>query len=293
MDRELEALTAQPNVRFVQADLANPNGFDKVGKGFDVTYHLAAVNGTRHFYEKPHTVLRTNLLSVIWALDWAVADGTRQLVWTSSCEVYAGNWDLGTLPLPTPEAVPMVISDVFNPRFSYAASKIAGELLCIHYARVYGLPVLVVRPHNVYGPRMGSDHVVPAFVQRALRRDDPFHIYGGDQTRTFCYVDDFTESLVRAAVAYRTRTELINLGSNREEILIRNLAQKICAQVGYQPRFEEHPAPEGSVPRRLPDMRKVQGDVGFEPRTSLEEGLSRTLAWYLREHEEGRLVETH
>lgn len=284
MDKELEALVSLPNVRFVRADLADPKGFEQVGTGFDIAYHLAAVNGTRHFYEKPHTVLRTNLLSVIWALDWAVAGGARQIVWTSSCEVYAGNWELGTLPLPTPEAVPLVISDVFNPRFSYAASKIAGELLCIHYARAYGLPVLVVRPHNVYGPRMGYDHVIPAFAQRAMRRDDPFLIYGGDQTRTFCYVDDFVESLVRAAAAYGTASELINLGSDREEILIRELAKKVCDQVGYQPRFEELAAPEGSVPRRLPDLTKVQGDFGFEPKVSLDEGLGKTLAWYLREH---------
>ena len=101
-------------------------------------YHLAAVNGTRYFYEMPHEVLRINLLTTINVLDWFSQGRVGKILFASSSETYSGSQRLINIPIPTPENVPLAIDDIYNPRFSYAASKIAGELLFIHYAKKYG-----------------------------------------------------------------------------------------------------------------------------------------------------------
>jgi UDP-glucose 4-epimerase/UDP-glucuronate decarboxylase len=288
MDRELKELIARPNVEFIQKDLTNPILDGELGDAYDVVYHLAALNGTRHFYERPLDVLRINILSVMSVMDWAVAGGSRKVVWASSAETYAGNVELGTLMMPTLETIPLVVSDVFNARWSYAASKIAGELFCVNYARTYGLPTVVIRPHNVYGPRMGHDHVVPAFIGRALKKEDPFPIFGSDQTRTFCYVEDFADGLIRAGRTQLSECEVINLGGDCETV-IAELAEVVCRIAGYRPEFADKPAPEGSVPRRCPDISVARERLGFAPRVSLDDGLALTFAWYKAEAERSGL----
>ena len=97
--------------------------------------------------------------------------------------------------IPTPENVPLVISDTYNPRWSYAGTKLIGEQFVIHYAAKYGLRALIIRPHNFYGPRSGSEHVIPEFCARIEKRVDPFPIYGADNMRTFCFIDDAVRAM--------------------------------------------------------------------------------------------------
>lgn len=286
MDDDLKSLLAtRPNVSFIQADLTERLAFETLGTDFDQVYHLAAVNGTKHFYDAPHAVLRTNTLTLVHILDWVVSLPKKpKLMFTSSNEAYAGGLNaFGTLPIPTPEAVPLVIDDPYNPRWSYAATKLIGELFVIHYAAKHGFPAVIVRPHNFYGPRAGYDHVIPEFITRIAARTEPFQIFGVDETRSFCYIDDAVlamRMLMDAANVGSERPETVHIGST-EETSIRALAETLFDVAGWRPsRIESKPSPAGSVKRRLADVSKIESLVGWSSKITLREGLARTNAWY-------------
>jgi len=248
---------------------------------FDIVFHLAAINGTRFFYEIPYEVIRVNLISLFNILELLPEFDDPKLVWTSSSEVYAGSFEVAELPIPTPEDVPLSISDVFNPRFSYAGSKIAGELICLNYARAHDLDISIVRPHNIYGPKMGREHVIPEFLLRIFKEENPFPIYGAENSRAFCYVADFIKGLEKVASSRNTNGEILNLG-NDEEVKIIELAELMFDILNFHPKVEVFPAPLGSVLRRCPDIDKVRKLVGYEPEISLQEGIKRTCEWQRR-----------
>ena len=136
MDADFKALLEEPNVEFLNLDLTDPSAYEQLPSGFEQVYHLAAVNGTDLFYKIPDQVLRTNLLSLIYMLDWfKEKNKDGKFCFTSSNEAYAGGLiAFNALPIPTPENVPLVIADTYNPRWSYAASKLAGGPFVINIA---------------------------------------------------------------------------------------------------------------------------------------------------------------
>jgi len=285
-DRDLQEVIKRDNVQLLETDLTDRESLHKLDKDYDYAYHLAAINGTRYFYEIPHTVLRVNLLTLINILDWAINIDLRKFVFTSSPEAYAAAKDVFALPLPTPEEVPLVISDVYNPRYSYAGSKIVGELLCLNYARQHDMNLSIVRPSNVYGPREGYEHVIPEFIMRIIKKEDPFKIYGGNQTRAFCYIDDFVRGIKLAAESERTNGEVINIGNDKQEMRITDLAQRMFELFDYNPRkIDMLSAPKGSPDRRCPDISKARNLLGYEPQVDLDEGLKEIHNWYLKEHQ--------
>lgn len=277
LDDEVDSLIKQPNVRLVKCDLRDSEALDSLGR-FDQVYHLAAVQGTERFYDDPKTVIRTNLLTTINVLDWFVESGSGKLLFSSSSETYAGTINRYGEPIPTPENVLLSIEDVHNPRWSYGGSKIAGELLLAAYGRTHDLDYRIVRYHNIYGPRMGTDHVIPEFILRALDRTDPFPVYGSTPTRAFCYVDDAVRAS-RSLMESDTEGNIYHVGNDEEEIEIGELVEKVLAIVGHDAELDVLPAPKGSVMRRCPDITKLRSH-GYVPEVPLEEGLPRTVAWY-------------
>jgi len=279
-------LIKQNNVSFFNIDLTEKKELDKLDQGFDVIYHLAAINGTKYFYEIPEKVLRVNILSLVNILDWLVGTSCKKMIYMSSSEAYAGTMSVTDLPVPTPETVPLTIADVFNPRYSYAGSKIAGELLAINYSRVYGLDVTIVRPHNIYGPRMGYEHVIPQFIRRIISRENPFKVYGETQSRAFCYVDDFIHGIrLLGELPQAAGQKVMNIGDDREEITVLDLAKRMFRLFDFNPALDILNAPEGSVSRRCPDITQARKVLDYEPRTDLDTGLQKTYDWYQRQSE--------
>ncbi|WP_037731995.1 NAD-dependent epimerase/dehydratase family protein [Streptomyces megasporus] len=278
-DAELDELRRRVSV--ITHDLTLPLPED-VPRDFDEVYHLAAVVGVVYSNEEPQRVLRTNLLSTIHLLDWFRELDGATLCFASSSEAYAGSVAAGVAPVPTPEDVRLVVSDPTVARSSYGFSKIAGELLCRNYARAYGFPVRMVRFHNVYGPRMGYEHVIPQFIERLLSGNDPFEIHGADQYRAFCYVSDAVEAIIRLTELPTKETLLVNVGNDREETLIEDLARVVFDTVGRHPGLDIRPAPPLSPERRVPDVSLLRELTGYEPRVGLREGVRRTYEWYAR-----------
>lgn len=284
-DEDLEALLKHPDVHLIEGDLSEAEAWKKIGAGYDHVYHLVGINGTKLFYEIPHEVLRIGVASTMHALDWFrnvnnVPDA--KILYTSSNEAYASALEAyGTLPLPTPENVPLVIADTYNPRWSYGGQKLIGELFFIHYAKAYNFRMVIVRPHNFYGPRSGYSHVIPGTLEKIQEKSDPFPLPGADETRSFCYISDAVEAMDLLMESRATDGGTYHIG-NADEIRMDELIEKLFTAANWRPKnIEKKDAPPGSVKRRLPDVSKIKKDIRWEAKTSLEEGLRKTVEWYL------------
>jgi len=278
-DEAIAALTARPNVRLVEADLTAVGALDALPREWEQVFMLAAVVGVRNVETDPARVIRVNTLALLHLLDWLPGRG-ETLFFASTSETYAGGVAAGHLRVPTPETVPLGVPDVTAPRFAYAASKMLGEAAVVHTARARGLRAVIGRIHNVYGPRMGADHVIPELSLRALRGEDPFRIFGADQRRAFCHVADAVEAMTRLMATEAAWGQIVNIGNDAEETPIEDLAALILRTARVRPAVERLPAPAGSVPRRCPDIGRLRALTGFVPKVSLEAGVAETFAWY-------------
>jgi nucleoside-diphosphate-sugar epimerase len=276
--RDLEALARDHPGRLaiVEGDLAHPEPLSGLDGAFDAVYHLAAIVGVAEVVERPYRTISANLRSTLNVIDHAVRSRVRLVLFASSSEAYAGAVGRGWIRLPTPEDVPLVVHDVRAPRWSYAASKIAGESALFGAAAEHGFGAIVLRFHNVYGPRMALTHVIPEMVDRCLRRVDPFPVYGPDDTRSFLYVEDAARAVrcIRDK-AGAGRGGIFNVGSS-DEIVIGDLAELIFDACGFRPAVVRKPAPPGSVARRVPDVSALSR-FGFAPRVGLADGVRRTV----------------
>ncbi|MEV4756635.1 NAD-dependent epimerase/dehydratase family protein [Micromonospora sp. NPDC049559] len=277
-DEWLAALRTHPDVEVLSADLTDAAAWSGLPRGCDQIYLLAAVVGVRNVEADPARVIRVNTLTALHLLDW-LAPGDR-VFFSSTSEVYAGGVDLRTVAVPTAEDVPVTIADVTAPRFAYAISKLLGEAAFVHTARARGCAAVVGRFHNVYGPRMGADHVIPEMTLRALRGEDPFRVWGAEQYRAFCHVDDAVEAMLRLMATPAAAGEIVHIGNDSEQTNIGDLAKLVLRLTGVSPRLRMVPAPPGSVHRRCPDLGKLRRLTGFEPAVPLEEGVRSTIDWY-------------
>ncbi len=285
MDADFKNLLKDKRVKFVNADLTKEAFFKKLPKDFDHVYHLAAVNGTKWFYKMPEEVLRINTLSLIYILEWIKGLQKKpKFCFTSSNEAYAGALSaFGKLPLPTPENVPLIVEDTYNPRWTYGATKLIGEMFAIYYAQSFKIPTVIVRPHNFYGPRAGFDHVIPEMAKRIIDKTDLFTVFGSDETRSFCYIDDAVEAMTMLMdskkVGY-TLAETVHIGDN-EEVTMLELANRFFKVAGWKPKkIIKRSGLPGSVKRRLGDVTKIKKLAGWKPKTSLDKGLKQTFEWY-------------
>lgn len=275
-DRALGRLAGRAEIR--SADLTDPASYTRLEHRWDHVYMLAAVVGVRNVESGPARVIRVNTLALLHLLDW-IAPGTR-LFSASTSEAYAGGVSAGVVPVPTPESVPLMIQDVRSPRYTYAISKLLGEAAVLHTAEARGFAAVVGRFHNVYGPRMGADHVIPELSLRAMRGEDPFDLYGAGQSRAFCYVDDAVDAMLALMDTPEAAGQIVHIGDDTEETNIGDLAKLVLRIAGRNPVVRELPAPAGSVARRCPDLTLLRALTGYEPRVPLEEGVRRTYAWY-------------
>lgn len=271
------------HVELVEHDLTTPVPDGLLADDFTEVYHLAAVVGVAESNDNPRRVLRTNLLTTVHLLDWLSGLTGATLCFASSSEAYAGSVEAGLAAVPTAEDVPLALPDPSVARSSYGFSKIAGEVLCRTYAHAHGFPLRMVRFHNVYGPRMGYDHVIPQFVERLLSGADPFGIHGADQTRAFCHVDDAVDAIIALTALPTKEPLLVNVGNDEEEIRIRDLARKVFDTLDRHPAVDVHPAPPLSPARRLPDLARLRELTGHRSKVGLDEGLRRTCAWYAQD----------
>jgi len=279
-DAALDALLARPNLRLVVGDATLPATRERLEGGYDEVFHLAAIIGVQNVLERPQEVVRVNALSTIHLLDWFVRGGGEKILFSSTSEAYAWTQKFFPLPIPTPEAVPLSLTEIGNPRSSYAGSKIFGELAVTHYGQAFKKRFSIVRYHNVYGPRMGNEHVIPQLYKRALEATGPLVVYSADHRRAFCYVSDAVDATIAAMRSPAGDGGTFNIGNETAEVEIGELARMILKRAGRPLDIVPRPAENDPIVRRCPDISAARTRLGYSPRVSLEEGLERTLAWY-------------
>ena len=277
-DPELQAVAAHPAVTVVSADLTDPRTWADLPHGWDQVYLLAAIVGVRNVERDPIRTLQVNALTALHLLGWARPE--ERVFFSSTSEVYSDGVDAGLVRIPTAEDVPVMIADVTAPRFSYAISKLVGEATFLHGTSTGRLHAVVGRFHNVYGPRMGGDHVVGEMSLRALRREDPFIVWGADQHRSFCYVDDAVEAMLRLMGTPEAAGQIVHIGDDTAETNIADLAKLVLRLSEFSPELRAAPAPAGAVARRFPDLTRLRALTGYAPAVPLEDGVRRTFEWY-------------
>lgn len=266
-------------VEYIEGDIRDAGAVDAACDGVDVVCHLAFINGTEFFYTKPDFVLDVGVKGIINVLESAIRHRVPELMVMSSSEVYQQ-----PERVPTDETVALSIPDCLNPRYSYAAGKILSEIMAINYGRQHLRRVTIVRPHNVYGPDMGDEHVIPQFVSRMkalqVHQTDPipFSIQGnGLQTRSFVFVDDFIDG-VMLVLDRGEHMGIYHIGT-QEEVSIEALAH-LVAEYYRRPIIVVPGSPaEGGTNRRCPDITKMI-KLGYRPKFTLREGLPGVVRWY-------------
>jgi len=237
-----------------------------------MVFHLACL-GLRHSLHAARANHEVNAGGTLALLEAAHAAGVERFVHVSSSEVYG-----------SARSVPMSEDHVTEPSTVYGAAKLAGEGYARAFHRTHGLPVVIVRPFNAFGPRSHHEgdcgEVIPRFLLRAMAAR-PLIVFGdGTQTRDFTFVSDTARGIRLAGGAAGVIGETLNLGSGRE-VMVNELARSVIEVVSRPESAVVHEASRpGDVQRLCADSRRAQRMLGFTPTISLTEGLSRTLEWY-------------
>ena len=280
-DKFLKELTESGKVILKEINLLKPEELDKLGDGFNQIYHLAAIIGVQNVLNKPYNVLKDNVLLLLNLIEFAKKQKSlKRFIFASTSEIYAGTLQFYGLEIPTKEETPLTITPLEHPRTSYMLSKIYGEALL----NQSGLPYTIVRPHNFYGPRMGMSHVIPELLRKAFYDEGMglLQVYSAAHKRTFCYIDDAIEIIVRLANNDGATGKAFNIGNESPEVTMEEVAETVLRVTGKNLRITPLPPSPGSPERRCPSLAKTRLFSSYEPKISLPEGIKRTYEWYLR-----------
>lgn len=254
-------------------DLKDKDLVNSLDEDFDFVYHLAAYNGTKWFYEDPINVIRDNIFPTENILK-KFSGKVKKIIFSGTCESYAGSTDYFNYQIPTDEKVPLTIVDPKNLRWSYGGSKLLNEIMIWSYSKEYNQTMTILRYHNVYGPGQ-KDHFIPDFIERAKKND--FKLFGYLNTRSFIYLDDAIDITKKIIISNASNNKTINIG-NENEVSIEIVAKKIMSIMNIDKELILKDAPEGSVSRRCPDcslQKKIlKKNYSF---TTLEEGLKKII----------------
>ena len=259
------------NIKFIKGDIRDKKQLNKALKNTDAVIHLAYINGTKFFYSKPDLVLDVAIKGISNIIDGCIKNKIKELYLASTSEVYQT-----PEKVPTDEKETLKIPDVHNPRYSYAGGKILTELMGIHYGKKYFKRLIIFRPHNVYGPNMGYEHVVPEFIKRfKYLKGKKFKIQGtGNEIRSFIYIKDFLNAF-NLILSRGKHLEVYNIGTN-EKIQIKNLAYKLSKILKKKIVLKKTPIAKGGTTIRIPNIKKIK-KLGFMPKFYLDKGLRETL----------------
>ena len=269
-NKNLEDLIKDKNFRFVQASVSD-NLEDLELSDLSFVFHLASPASPPKYQKLGIETLRANTIGTENLISLAISNSAR-FVFASTSEVY-GDPQVS----PQPEEYWGNVNPI-GPRSVYDESKRLGETLVAHYTREENLNGGIVRIFNTYGPGMDpfDGRVVSTFIRQALA-SEPFSIYGdGKQTRSFCYVEDLISGIILMAESQQSGP--INLGNPAEIDLIR-LGKEVATVLGTELKFEFHDLPEDDPKQRKPDISKASSLLGWQPTTTLAEGLSKTAGW--------------
>lgn len=287
-DLKVRHQLGNPRFRYVRDSVFNREILEGLIAWCDVVYHLAAVVGVEHYVGDPYQVLNVNVNGTQNVLTLAFK-ANKKVVFSSTSEVYGKSDNV-----PFSEDGDRVLGSTTIDRWCYSTSKAVGEHFCFAFHKL-GLPVVVLRYFNVYGPRldrMDVGRVITIFLGQLLRGRPLTVIGDGEQTRSFTYVDDAIRATVAAGLKDEAIGNVINIGSDKE-VSIKQLAEMMIALSGspsavtFVPQEAVYGDSYEDIPRRVPDTRRMREILGVLAEVSLEEGLRRTIEWFRAQGFEG------
>jgi len=274
LERNLQSVMG--HIRLIRGDLCDSDRVGQAVEQAETVVHLAAQTGVRRSLEQPARYARTNVEGSIVLLEQMRAYGVERLVFASSSSVYGAR-----------TGGPFVETDPLGQAQSpYAASKQAGEEVMRLWNHLYGIQSTVLRFFTVYGPRQRPEMAIHRFA-RKLMRGESLPVYGdGASSRDYTYVDDIVAGIL-GAVDHPVNFEVVNLG-NRNPVRLNDLVSAIGHAVGCTPEIQRLPNQPGDVPMTWADTSRAEDLFGYAPNVSLDDGLSRFVAWLRAEVEAGR-----
>lgn len=293
-DLYFEKLIKNKGIKYFKKDLLNSNSLSQLDNDYDYIYNFSAIIGVKHVLNSPFDVLTKNFIMMQNSIDFAQKQkNLNRFIFTSTSEVMAGSLEHLNLYFPTPESFPIALTDIRHPRTSYMLSKIYGEAMCYHSK----LPFLIVRPHNIYGIRMGLSHVIPEIMKKifSAKENESIEIFNPNHQRAFCYVDDAINMIISLATSQNQINDVVNIGNPNEEISIKYLAKLIAKimireDVNFIFNNENN---AGSPSRRLPCMKKFNQYSELYPLININSGCEIIYDWYKNNIFSGNIISSN
>jgi UDP-glucose 4-epimerase len=269
-------LAEHSNFTFYEGDVLDAELMRSVARGATHLIHMAAIAGVDTVRESAVRTMRVNLIGTYNALEAALAtkDTIERFLDFSTSEVF------GAYAFNVREGHVSTIGSVGEARWTYAVSKLAGEHMAHAYHEELGLPAVTVHPFNVYGPCQIGGGAIRAFIEAALAGRDLIVHGDGAQIRAWCYVDDMVDAALLCLERPEAVGQAFNVGNPRSAVTIYDLAQRIKRLTGCPGDIVFRPLHYSDVELRIPNVEKARDSLGWEPRVDLDEGLTRTIAWY-------------
>jgi len=265
-----------PNVQLIQGDILDFENLNEILHEIkpDIVVHLAAIAGVDTVIKYPVKTLKINMIGTYNILE-AIKDlKIERFLNFSTSEIF------GSYAYKVDDNAQSSLATVGEARWTYSVSKLAGEHLSYAYYKEYGIPIVNIRPFNVYGPGQVGEGAIHRFVIRALKNED-LEIHGdGDQIRSWCYIDDFIEGVILCLEKEEAIGQAFNIGNPKGTTTISMLAKLIKEISGSNSKIIYVPKTYVDVELRIPSIDKAKTILGYNPKIELEEGIKRTIEWY-------------
>lgn len=262
------------NLNIIKGDVLDFELLCSSMKGANVVIHAAGIAGIDTVIKNPVSTMRVNMIGTANALEAARINGVSdRFIDFSTSEVF------GSMAFKSSETDETVSGSAGEARWTYAVSKLAGEHLAHAYYSQYNLPVVTVRPFNVYGPGQTGEGAIQIFIKKALKNED-IYIHGdGNQIRAWCFVDDFVECIFKCLQNDNAVGESFNIGNARAVITILGLAQTVCRVLNSSSKIIFQDALSADIALRIPSVEKSTKVLDYKAKIDLEEGIERTAMW--------------
>lgn len=264
-----------PNIKIIKGDVLDKETLTIAMKGADIVVHAAGIAGIDTVIKDPVRTMNVNMIGTANTLEAAkVNDLKDRFIDFSTSEIF------GSMAYKSTEDSNTVSGSAGEARWVYAVSKLAGEHLSHAYFKQYNLPVVTVRPFNVYGPGQTGEGALQIFIKRALKNEDIYINGDGSQIRAWCYVDDFVDCLMRCIEDPKAIGESFNLGNARAIITTLGLAQTVCRVLKSDTKILFKEQLSADIELRIPSVEKTEKILGFKAKVDLEEGILKTAEYF-------------
>ncbi|WP_066892508.1 NAD-dependent epimerase/dehydratase family protein [Clostridium nigeriense] len=269
-------LLKKNNIKLVEGDILDFNNIKSIVDEFkpNIIIHLAAIAGIDTVIKSPVTTMKVNMIGTYNVLEAIKNHKIDRFIDFSTSEVF------GSYAYKVDEQHTTNLAPVGEARWTYSVSKLAGEHLAHSYYKEYGLPIVTVRPFNIYGEGQVGEGAIHQFVIRAIKNEE-IQIHGdGDQIRSWCYVDDFVEGIMLCLEKEEAIGQSFNIGNTRGTVTISMLAYIIKSIANSKSDIVYVPKNYVDVELRIPNIDKAKSVLGYEPKYDLNKGLEKTIEWY-------------